>query len=399
MLWPIPMNSGNNKVVFVIGSLNIGGAEKQLSLLATELVKRGWETHLFSLEGDGPLKAGLQSAGVHVHAGGYDSVAPRWRKILLLVNAQWRLLRLAFTVRPRVMHAFLPLTNFMGALAGRMAGTRIIITSRRGLGTHQDNHRWWPWFDRVANYCSTAITANSQAVIDDTVRRDRVRSSKICLIYNGLNFPAPRNRASDRRVVRSSLGLTDNQIALVFVANLLPYKGHHELIAAFAQLHGCYKDLRLFLVGEDRGIGISLKNLANTLNVGSAIIHLGYRHDVARLLAGMDLGVLASHEEGCSNALLEKLAAGLPVVATAVGGNPEILADMPGCVLVSPKDSAGLARGIEKALGYGIRPLIDSQRIHSLATKFSVTRMVDSHELLYLKSNLQQQPKINESNP
>lgn len=378
------MRSNPKKILFVIGSLQVGGAETQLSMLATELVRRGWTAHLFSLEDGGPLRETFETGGVHVHIGGYDSCAPRWKKILLLARAQCRLIWLSIKVRPLVVHAFLPLTNFMGALAARMAGIGAIVTSRRALGTHQDRHKWWPWFDRIANRCSTVITANSQAVVEDTIRRDGVAPGKLRLIYNGLNLDGVGIFSEARKPVRESLGLLEEDIALVFVANLIPYKGHRELIEGFAVVYRTHPEVRLFLIGEDRGIGGELSVLAERLQVASAVKMLGRRNDVSNLLCGMDIGVMASYEEGCSNALLEKLAAGLPVVATRVGGNSEVLEGMPGCVLTAPKDASSLAFGIGSLIGVECLPSPAARlRMDRVSNSFSVATMVKAHEDLY----------------
>lgn len=378
------MNTRTNKILFVIGSLHIGGAENQLLLLATELVRRGRQVLLFSLENDGPLKAALSSAGVHVRTGGYDSRVPRWRKILLLIRAQWRLFLLAATSRPQVLHAYLPLTNLMGAVAGRAAGVRMIITSRRALGTHQDRHPWWPWFDRIANRLSTVITANSRAVVEDTLARDRVDEGKIRLIYNGLRISNAVPDSASRNAERSSLGLEDRHIAIVCVANLIPYKGHFDLIEAFAALHAKYPDVRLFLVGEDRGIASTLTERMSALGIGSVVQLLGRRADVWQLLSAMDVGVMASHEEGFSNALLEKLAAGLPVVATDVGGNGEALADMPDCVLVKAKDAVDLSCGLEKVVAnVSVSVVRNRQRREMVIARYATENMVERHEAIY----------------
>lgn len=378
------MRSNFKEIIFVIGSLQVGGAETQLSMLATELVRRGWTAHLFSLEDSGPLRKTFETGGVHVHIGGYDSRAPRWKKALLLARAQLRLIWLSLKLRPQVVHAFLPLTNFMGALAGRIAGIRVIVTSRRALGTHQDRHKWWPWFDRIANHCSTVITANSLAVIEDTIRRDRVDPGKVRLIYNGLRLDGGDVFSEARKSVRESLGLSENEVALVFVANLIPYKGHRELIEGFAVVYRTHPEVRLFLIGEDRGIGSELSVLAERLQVASAVKMLGRRNDVPSLLCGMDIGVMASHEEGCSNALLEKLAAGLPIVATRVGGNSEVLEGMPGCVLTDPKDANSLAVGISSLIGIECLPSSEAQlRAGKTSKRFSVESMVRAHEELY----------------
>jgi glycosyltransferase involved in cell wall biosynthesis len=185
--------------------------------------------------------------------------------------------------------------------------------------------------------------------------------------------------------MRGSLGLFDDQLAIVMVANLIPYKGHQDLIAAFAGVASEDPRLRLFLIGEDRGISSELSRDASERGVGDRVHFLGQRADVAPLLSAMDLGVMASHEEGSSNALLEKLAAGLPVVATDVGGNPEALADMPNCLLVRPQDPEDLARGLRLAIG---RLSADepnrATRRKLVRERYSVDAMVDAYEGLYL---------------
>lgn len=373
------------KVLFVIGSLHLGGAERQMSLLAIELTKRGKNVQLFSLEKVGPLCEMLESSGVRVIDGGYRSTAPSWMKALMLTRAQLRLCFLALTWKPQVIHGFLPLTNLMTVLAGRFACVRRVITSRRALGTHQERRRGWASFDRLANRLSTVITANSQAVAADVVRRDQVDPAKIECIYNGIEFRLDVRHGTDRATLRDSIGLSDTDIAIVSVANLIPYKGHKELIEALAQLNPAWPGIKLVLIGEDRGIGVELDALAKRLGIDENIVWLGRREDVASLLGAMDIGVMASHEEGFSNALLEKLAAGLPVVATAVGGNPEALDGMPGCMLVSPRNAGDLMRGLQYVLQqHNNHETNESQyRRKRVLERFSVESMVASYERIY----------------
>src|SRR5262249_7989226 len=161
---------------------------------------------------------------------------PSWVKVLLLARAQLRLCALALTWKPEVIHGFLPLTNLMTGLAGRFARVRRVITSRRALGMHQERQPGWATFDRLANRLSPVITANSQAVAADVVKRDQVDPTKIECIYNGIEFPRDAQQSADRAALRASIGLSDTDIAIVSVANLIPYKGHKELIEALAQL-------------------------------------------------------------------------------------------------------------------------------------------------------------------
>ncbi|MEW9899948.1 glycosyltransferase [Chitinivorax sp. PXF-14] len=378
----MPEQEKVDKILFVIGSLQLGGAERQIVLLATELAKRGKIVKLFSLEGDGPLRQPLEAAGVTVIDSGYNSQAPFWKKLMLLVGSECRLIWVAATWRPKVLHAFLPLTNFMGASAGRLAGVKHIITSRRALGTHQERHPWWAKLDRLTNRLSTTITANSQAVVEDTIRRDHVDRSKIRLIYNGIELIQQPGLEANRESIRHELGLTPDQLAIVCVANLIPYKGHTELLEALAILDS--PSIRLFFAGEDRGIAKALMEQATRLGVDRQVVMLGRRQDIPLLLSAMDIGVLASHEEGFSNALLEKLAAGLPVVATTVGGNPEALDDMPNCYLVKPQSPVELAH----ALGTTINNIAEAKlaactRKARTLTRYSVNTMVEQYKTLY----------------
>ena len=169
------------------------------------------------------------------------------------------------------------------------------------------------------------VTANSRAVAADTQLRDGYDASRIIVIPNGLDFEGIDDMQEHRNEVRQELGLQASDVAVVCVANLMPYKGHKELIDAFARVASADDRLKLFLIGDDRGIAADLSGQALGLGMSDRIMFLGGRSDVPRLLSAMDIGTLPSHEEGFSNALLEKLAAGLPVAATNVGGNPEAL--------------------------------------------------------------------------
>lgn len=373
-----------SRVLFVIGSLGIGGAETQMHMLMRELIKRGVVCELFVLDGNGPLRPSIEESGVVVHDGGYDSRAPRWQKIFQLCCIVFRLQRLARRQRPDVLHAYLPLTNLMGALAGRLAGVPLVVTSRRALGTHQDRHAFWKPFDRLANALSHRVTANSQAVVEDTVARDGVERTKLRLIYNGIDHMRFASVTGARDVMRQTLGLRADDVGMVVVGNLIPYKGHADLIRALPQVVSRFPTLRCFFVGEDRGIGSSLTHLGKELSVIDAVVFLGRRDDVVEVMAGMDIFVMPSHEEGFSNALLEAMLSGLPVVATDVGGNREALENGQLGYLVPPKDTEALFGAISGYLADRSTAAQVGARARTTAMgKYSVGAMVDAHVRLY----------------
>lgn len=379
------MDSGKRRVLFVIGSLELGGAESQLVMLAEQLSKRSWFVDVFALKKAGPLVDRLSQAGIQVTDGGYPRTpVTTLGGLIALPLCQLGLFLHIRRSRPDVVHAFLPLTNFMGALAGRAASIPLVLTSKRALGTHQDRYPGFKWFDRVSNALSHRITANSNAVAQDTCRRDGCDIAKLAVIPNGLDFDRVSKEDGERWEIRSKLNLLEADVAIAMVANLIPYKGHSELIEAFATNAAVDARLKLFLIGEDRGIAAQLNDQAARLGILDRMFFLGRRSDVPALLSAMDIGVMSSHEEGFSNALLEKLATGLPVVATNVGGNPEALDGMPDCVLVEPRDSKGLAEGISHViarLAAGNESRAIRQRL--VRERYSVRAMVSAHERLY----------------
>jgi glycosyltransferase involved in cell wall biosynthesis len=375
--------SGNGRILLVLGTLVVGGTESQVTLLAERLSRRGWVIEVFALEKAGPLVERLESAGIPVSDGGYRR-QPKMSRLVSLIGCELRLLWRIARTRPDVVHAFLPLTNFMGAVTGRIALVPFVITSRRALGRHQERRPGARWLDRAANACSDVVTANSRAVANDTELRDGYDASRVVVIPNGLDFARLDDGQRHRDGMRKQLGLSSSDIAIVMVANLIQYKGHRELVEAFGRVAPGNSHLRLFLIGQDYGLAEGLISDARRLGVADRVDLLGQRNDVPMLLSAMDLGVMSSHEEGSSNALLEKLAVGLPVVATNVGGNPEALQDMPGCVLVRSEDAGDLARGLAEAIGrHGVDDQDRNIRRNLVRERYSVDAMVNAYERLY----------------
>ncbi len=354
-------------------------------MLATELARLGWSVDIFALQKSGPLLEFIDPA-IGVIDGGYRFNAKgKLGKLLKLAACEIKLFRHLRRTRPDVLHAYLPLTNFMGAVAGRLAGVPMVVTSRRALGRHQERRPASRWLDYVANAMSNAITANSQAVAADMAVRDSYRLERIRVIRNGVDFSRFDGLTGGRASMRHQLRIDDGKIALVKVANLISYKGHAELLSAFARVAANNHDLMLFLVGEDRGMGPALHFQAAQLGIAGRVEFLGRRSDIPQLLAAMDIGILASHEEGSSNALLEKLAAGLSVVVTDAGGNAEAIEGMPGCWLVQSSDAEDvLARGLEEAVvQLEESRAMSGKRQALLRDRHSIASMVDAHLALY----------------
>ena len=153
----------------------------------------------------------LERAGVNVWDGGYQHASgTRMSRMVRLAACEARLFWHALRSRPDVVHGFLPLTNFMSAVTGRMAFVSRVVTSKRALNRHQDRRPAWKRLDRMANVLSDVVTANSQAVAADTNARDGYDIARIVVIPNGVDFSrldgADRHRDEARRTIGAVAG-------------------------------------------------------------------------------------------------------------------------------------------------------------------------------------------------
>ncbi len=373
-------------VLYVIGSLGLGGSESQLLLLMKEVKKYKINCTLFVLEANGPLFDKFSSLGIPIVDGGYSSHGFRVARLLRLARSIFKLWLTAKRNRPDVLHAFLPLTNFLGAICGRAAGVPCVVTSRRGLGSHQDRYPLWRTFDRISNMLSNYVTVNSKAVLEDTVSRDGIKLDKLCLIRNGLDVSSCLFYSKSDDKDREKFDINESTILIIKVANLIPYKGHKDIISALVEVIKIVPDVKLFFAGDDRGIQVELMKYAKKIGVDQNIEFLGLRDDVPKLLSVMDIAVVASHEEGLSNALIEEMASGLPIVATAVGGNCELIEESGGGFLVEPGSVAELASAIIKlAKDSDLRTKLGALGASYAREKFSIDAMAKANLDLYNK--------------
>ena len=321
-----------------------------MSLIAPALLKRGYAVSIYNLSGISNLhvQKPLLDAGVKVISPPLSGRKDRntlWAALQMLVSGA-TLLRLYVSERPTLVHFFLPEAYLIGASLARAAWLPRLVMSRRSLNNYQKKHPWLTILERRLHGAMTAIVGNSQRVLDELRDDENAPPDKLALIYNGIDvarFDQPLNR----REKRQQLGISDDTLIFAIVANLIPYKGHADLLAALARIKSKLpKDWVLLAVGRDDGVGSKLKRQAQELDIAEHVRFFGQRHDVVELLRISNIGLVSSHEEGFSNALLEGMAAGLPIVATDVGGNREAVIDGVTGLLVPAKNPEAMGDAI-----------------------------------------------------
>ena len=364
------------RILFVIKRMTTGGAERHLAQILPALQSRGLAVELFVLERGGQLESTLAKTGVSV-----SGPAKRLPSALHVLVAGVSLLRRILTTRPDILHFFLPEPYLVGATVALLTRHRNCFMSRRSLAHYHRKHPWLARLERVFHRRMMALLGNSRAVVDQLVAESGDRS-KVGLIYNGVRIGGQgRDRASTRR----NFDIPHDAFVMAIVANLVDYKGHSDLLDALALVSARLpQPWRLLVIGRDEGVGAQLRLQADRQNLSGNILWLGERSDVEGILPVADLGLLVSHQEGFSNALIEMMAQGLPVIATAIGGNLDAVVDGQSGVLVPVQDPVRLGHAIlELGLDRDARIAMGRGAKDRAENNFSQETCVMRYERLY----------------
>lgn len=366
------------RVLHVVECLDVGGTEMQMVQIAQRLDPRLYRVTVGCLRAGGPLTEVLQAAGIEILE------FPK-RLTFMSFQAIYQLLRLAWYIRREkidVVHAHHLGANLMAVPAARLARAPVILSSLRNLAH-------LPWYTpfrrkiiRLIYRLSTGVIANSEAVKQLLITEFRVPPVRVHVLYNGVDYGRFSQSRGDRRKLHLDLG-PDAKL-IVNVANMhIGIKGHADLIEAARIVCSSAPQARFVLVGdgEERP---RLQEQVRKAGLDEFFLFLGQRKDIPEILSCCDLFVLASRAEGLPNALLEAMAAGLPVVATRVGGVSEIVEDGLSGLLVPSGDRTALAEAI-------LLVLQDSRLAIRLARagqervrkRFSIERLLEDLNHLY----------------
>ena len=328
------------KILFLIRSLETGGAERQLVVLANALAQRGHEVHVAVYYSGGALSGELASA-VQLH---WLEKRGRWDVVGFLS----RLRRLVSQLQPDAIHGYLPTANLLALLAGRgFYKTPVVWGVRTAF---MDLTRYY-YMARVVAYLERRLSGSADAIICNSENGKLhaltrgFAGANMVAVANGIDTQRFRPDPALRQRVRDEWRIAEQQFLVGLVGRIDPMKDHDTFLHAAAIVAATSRESRFVCVGGgDGGFAKNLRSLAIRLGLADILLWVGRREDIPAVLNGIDLLVSSSIGEGFANVLGEAMACGTPCVATNVGDSSVIAGDLG--LMVPPANAQQLAAAI-----------------------------------------------------
>jgi len=358
-------------VLHVIRSFEIGGAEKLvLKLASAQAASGGVVPQIASLMGIGPLREEASARGLITHVVGVGGVK--------YVSGMCRILRLLKRLKPDIVHTHNFLSHVHAAPVARVLRIPVVHTKH---GRAVTSIGWAPWLRRAIYNLADRIVVVSGETGTAFREKTGVDESKIRVVYNGIDTGGLSGPGRDD--ARGRLGIPSGVKVLGTVSRLDRVKDHDTLLEAFARVVSRRKDCLLIIIGDGPERG-NIERKVEALGLDESVRLIGFTDQVPLYLAAMDLFLQPSKEEGLSMTILEAMAAGLPVIATPVGGTPEVIDDGETGRLVDVGNAEKLASCIveflEKPDEYAVMAKNARLRVER---EFTLERMAEGYEKVY----------------
>lgn len=324
------------RLLVVIDEMEIGGSQRQIVHLLTGIDRSRWEPELAYFRQHSFLVDTLENAGIRTHY-----LPKRGRLDFGFLRSYTRLLRQR---NYDLIHAFSLTAELWTTLASMTLRERPpLVASVRSLYTDQPAWHWW--LKRFILGRSAAVIANSRSGAEATAQRTGLSAEFFDVIGNGVRIPETIS-VMERESLRTSVGVPAGRVFGLFVGRLVPEKNIACLVDAMALLRADQRPW-IALAGEGP-LREEMQAKAAAAGIASDVCFLGERSDAQRLMQAADFLVLPSHYEGLSNALLEAMAAGCPIIASEVGGNAESIEHEYTGLLFPVDDRAALSQSLAR---------------------------------------------------
>lgn len=376
------------KIIRIIARLNVGGPAIHVILLTTSLDRNRFVSLLVSgveSPGEGNMLALADTKGVA------PVIYPRLGRELNLfgdIITLWSLYRLFRREKPDIVHTHTAKAGAVGRLAAWLAGVPVIVHTFHGhvlngyFGSIKTG--FFRWLERFLAKRTNAIIAVSEQCRNDLINYRISRPDHIRFIPLGLELNRFRQRdEAIRKSIRQEWGIPLEAFTVGVIARLVPIKRHVDLFHAIPTVLERYPDAYFAIVGDGE-LRTELDALAKNLKIENRIVFTGFRVDQPSVYQALDLTALTSANEGLPVSIIESLASGTPVVATRVGGVPELIQDGVNGYLAEPGNPESIAQALLKAISNPEHTSVLGRKAQDeTIKKYSIERLVGDMESLY----------------
>ncbi len=381
-------SNGTVKVFCVITRLNIGGSAQHVILVAHHLNGPRWA-------------CSLVTGRVDAHEGDMMDLAYVRRVEPVVIStlrngagptadlaSLFRLYRLFRRERPAIVDLHLFKARLLGGIAARLAGVPVVVETFHGTqfaGYYRPVASWvLLWIERLLARLMDAVVVVSDEVGRELIRQKVIHPRKVHVIPLGLELN--RFMQTPRGMLQRELGMPESVPLVGLVGRLVPIKGVRYFIAAAARVALALPQARFVVIGDGPERD-ALERQSRHAGLGDRLIFLGWRRDVEWLYPDLDVVVLSSLNEGTPVSIIEAMAAGRPVVATQVGGIPDLIQDGVTGLLVPPRDSAAIATAVVRLLrDAGERQRLGAAARRAVTPRFTAARMARDMDTLYWRT-------------
>jgi len=378
------------KVVRIIARMNIGGPALHVTFLTAGLEPKGFKTVLVSgveNPGEGSLKDWARTRGVEpiVIPEIVGEASFRFRDVKAILKA-YHLIR---KERPLIVHTHTAKAGFVGRIAARLAGVPLVVHTYHGhvLQGYYSPLKTWLLrrMEQALALFTDRLVAVSERIRQDLVNYGVAPRGKIVVIPLGLELEQFRELEGYRGKLREELGIGEKAPLIGIVGRLAPIKNHRLFLETAALVSAEIPQARFIVVGDGL-LRPELERYAAQLGLNGRLFFLGWRRDLPHIYADLDALVVSSKNEGTPVSAIEAMASGLPVVATKVGGLPDLIEDGKTGILVEP----GSAEAMAQALVELLRNPRMAEQIGRLAQarvleRYTTQRLLQDVEDLYLE--------------
>ncbi|MFH1612612.1 MAG: glycosyltransferase [bacterium] len=363
-------------ILMVITSTGIGGAEKIFFQIIQGLDKKKYQIVVCSLKKKGEIALELEKQGIKVISlntfdkENFWAVLDSFRIIIKLVF-------ICLKEKINIIHSHLFRANIFSRISGKLVGIPVISS----IHTLQSEKKYKLYLEKISSFFVNKIIVVCQKIKDFMIEKAKINPNKIIVIYNGINLQE-FNIIVDKKKMYKELKIINEPYIITYVARLVLEKGHIFLFEAMKLILESYPNTILLIVGEGFLLN-ELKKITYKLEISKNVIFTGVKKNIPEILKITDIFVLPSLREGLSVSILEAMASSIPVIASKISGNQELVDENTG-LLVPVKDSFALAKAIKELLDNKEKRIeMGKQGRIKVEKYFTCEKMVKEIENLY----------------